>query len=107
MLSTPAPAAAPPMGGGFGGLIDTGPTNAGGLNDLFSIQSALPGSGYVAPPTVGVSSDVKRCIFTVGKIAEKAVCSSVFLTTWHCTLSAEITKNALLQTFFLRFCPLG
>jgi len=36
----------------------------------------------------------------VGKIAEKAVCGSVFLTIWHCNLSAELTKNALLQTVF-------
>jgi len=41
----------------------------------------------------------------VGKIAEKTVCKSV---TWHCILSAELTKNALFQTvFFWRFCPLG
>jgi len=26
------------------------------------------------------------------------VCRSVFLTTWHCILSARLTKNALLQT---------
>jgi len=32
----------------------------------------------------------------VGKIAEKAVWSSVFLTIWHCVLSAELT-----------ICPLG
>jgi len=36
----------------------------------------------------------------VGKIAEKAVCKSVFMTIWH-------NKNALLQTVFWRFCPLG
>jgi len=35
--------------------------------------------------------------FPVGKIAEKAVFRSVFLT----ILSAELTKNALLQTVFL------
>jgi len=29
-------------------------------------------------------------------------CRSVFLTIWHCILSAE----ALLQTVFWRFCPL-
>jgi len=34
----------------------------------------------------------------VGKIAQKAVCRSVFLTTWHCILNAELRKNALLQT---------
>jgi len=48
MLSTPAPA--PSMGGG---LIDTGSSaGGGGLNDLFSIQGALPGAGYVGPQTV-------------------------------------------------------
>jgi len=31
------------------------------------------------------------------KIAEKVVCRSVFLTIWHCILSAQLTKN----TFFL------
>jgi len=36
----------------------------------------------------------------VGKIAEKAVCRSLFLTTWHCMLSAELTKYALFQTVF-------
>jgi len=30
---------------------------------------------------------------------------SVFLTIWHCILSAEL--NALLQTVFWLFCPLG
>jgi len=29
----------------------------------------------------------------VGKIAEKAVYMSVFLITWHCILSAELTKT--------------
>jgi len=46
--------------------------------------------------------------FLVGEIADKAVRRSVFLTIWHCVLSAELTKNALLQTvLFWRFCPLG
>jgi len=27
----------------------------------------------------------------MGKIAEKAVCGGVFLTTWHCILSAEFS----------------
>jgi len=31
--------------------------------------------------------------FLVGKIAEKAVCRSVFLTMWHCILSAVLTKT--------------
>jgi len=44
----------------------------------------------------------------VGKIAEKAVYRRVFLTIWHCSLSTELTKNALLQTVFLGlFCPLA
>jgi len=30
----------------------------------------------------------------VGKIPEKAVCGSVFLTIWHHILSAELTKIA-------------
>ena len=75
MLSTPAPAAAPPMGGGgFGGLIDTGAPvsggGAGGLNDLFSIQSALPGSGFVAPPTVRIVWHVQT---NPAKLQEKAM----------------------------------
>jgi len=28
--------------------------------------------------------------FSVSKIAEKAVCGSEFLTTWHCILSTEL-----------------
>jgi len=39
----------------------------------------------------------------VGKIAEKAVCRSAFLTTWHCIFSAEVTKSAPLQTVFWHF----
>jgi len=31
-----------------------------------------------------------------GKITEKAVCRSVFLTIPHCIFSAELTKNALI-----------
>jgi len=31
----------------------------------------------------------------VGKIAEKTVCMSIFLTIWHCILSAELTKTRL------------
>jgi len=38
---------------------------------------------------------------SVGKIAKKAVSSgSVFLTTWHCILSAELTK---MHSFRLSF----
>jgi len=29
----------------------------------------------------------------VDKIAEKAVCRSVFLTTWHCILSATVGES--------------
>jgi len=40
----------------------------------------------------------------VGKIAEKAVCKSVFFT----ILSAELKKNALFQiVFFLAILPTG
>jgi len=35
------------------------------------------------------SCTVTRTRYLVGKIAEKAVCRSVFLTIWHCILSAE------------------
>jgi len=36
----------------------------------------------------------------VGKITEKAVCMSVFLTTWHCFLSAELIKTHSFRLFF-------
>jgi len=36
-------------------------------------------------------------MYLVGKIAKKAVCSSVFLTTWHC----------ILLFFFLTILPTG
>jgi len=36
----------------------------------------------------------------VGKIAEKAVCGSVFLTTWHCILSTELEKRTSSDWFF-------
>jgi len=36
----------------------------------------------------------------VGKIAEKAVSRSVFLTTWHMYFECRINKNSLLQTVF-------
>ena len=49
MLSTPAPA--PTSTNSATGLIDTS-SSGGGLNDLFSIQGALPGAGYVPPQTV-------------------------------------------------------
>jgi len=43
--------------------------------------------------------------YPVGKIAEKAFCRSVFLTKWHCILSADI--NTLLQTVILAVLPTG
>jgi len=36
----------------------------------------------------------------MGKIAEKAICGSVFLTIWHCILSAELTKMHSSRLFF-------
>jgi len=41
------------------------------------------------------------------KPLKKQSVRSVFLTIWHCTLSAALTKNALLETVFWRFCALG
>jgi len=38
--------------------------------------------------------------FPAGKIAGKAVCRCVFLTTWHCVLSAELTKTHSFKLFF-------
>jgi len=43
----------------------------------------------------------------VGKIGEKAVCRSAFLTTCHCILSAELIKAHSFRLFVCRFCPLG
>jgi len=37
------------------------------------------------------------CLFPV----EFPVCRSVFLSIWHCNLSAELTKSHSLQTVFL------
>jgi len=49
---------------------------------------------------------MSRCVviynLPVGKIAEKAVCRSV----WHCILSVELTKTHSCRPFFWRFCPL-
>jgi len=36
----------------------------------------------------------------VSQWAEKAVCRSVFLTIWHCILSAEITKTHSFRLLF-------
>jgi len=56
---------------------------------------------------VKMQNELSRLSFPVGKIAEKAVCKSVFLTIWHCILSAELTKHALLQTAFSAILPTG
>ena len=50
MLSTPAPASSANVM--FNAPVQPAVGGGGGLNDLFSIQGALPGAGYVAPPTV-------------------------------------------------------
>jgi len=39
----------------------------------------------------------------VGKIAEKAARRSVFLTVWHCIMSAELTKTHSFRLFFCDF----
>jgi len=44
-----------------------------------------------------------RLSHPVGKIAEKAVFRSVFLTIWHCVLSAELTKTHYYRLFFGHF----
>jgi len=46
-------------------------------------------------------------IIKVVKIAEKAVCRRVFLTTWHCVLSAELTKTHSSRLFFGDFAHWG
>jgi len=46
-------------------------------------------------------------MYPVDNIAEKAVCRSVFLTIWHCNLSAELTKTLSFRRLFWRFYPLG
>jgi len=42
----------------------------------------------------------------VAKSPEKAVCRSIFLTTWHSILSAELTKTHPSRLFFWWFCPI-
>jgi len=37
----------------------------------------------------------------VGKIAEKAVCRSVFLITWHYNLSAELIEDCFLAIYYV------
>jgi len=46
-------------------------------------------------------------LIPVGKIAEKEVCQSIFLTIWHCISSVELTKTHSFRLFFSRFCLLG
>jgi len=38
--------------------------------------------------------------FSVGKIAEKPICRNVFLTIWHCILSAELKTHSFRLFFF-------
>jgi len=45
------------------------------------------------------------CFKIAEKIAEKAVSRSVFLTTQHCILSAELTKMHFFRLFFDDFAP--
>jgi len=48
-----------------------------------------------------INSGYERiCYNPVGKIAENAVCRSVFFTIWHCILSAELTKPHSFRRFF-------
>jgi len=51
------------------------------------------------------TSNFRNSYNPVGKIAEKAVCRSVFLTTWHCILSVELTKTHLFR--LLAILPTG
>jgi len=43
--------------------------------------------------------------FPVGAKSPKKQSVGVFLTTWHCILGAELTKNVLLQTVVLTNSP--
>jgi len=49
----------------------------------------------------------KLCNNPVGKIVEKAVYRIVFFDNMALYFECRNNKNALLQTFFWRFCPLG
>jgi len=55
---------------------------------------------YVGPGAFNDPDMVFIFAIPVGKIAEKAVCRSVFLTMWHCILSAELTKMHCFRLFF-------
>jgi len=59
--------------------------------------------GDIYPKTLRVCNNYTQW----AKSPKKTVCRSVFLATWHCILSAEMTKNALLQTIFWGFFPTG
>lgn len=66
MLSAPAPAPAP-----SGGLIDTGAPTPGGLNDLFSIQGALPSNGYVPNPSIFLPASKGKGLEISGTFARR------------------------------------
>lgn len=66
MLSAPAPAPAP-----SGGLIDTGAPAAGGLNDLFSIQGALPSNGHVPNPSIFLPASKGKGLEISGTFARR------------------------------------
>jgi len=67
------------------------------LKDLSLKIKFIKISGHLADPSL-----------PAGKIVGKAVCRSVFLTTWHCIIfSAKLTKNTLFQTVFLAILPTG
>jgi len=75
-----------------------------------SRRSALPDTLYYLkysfPSNLIVYKARKEfsCLHPVGKIGEKAVCSSVYF--WQ-HLNNELTKMHFLRLFFWRFCPLG
>jgi len=46
-------------------------------------------------------------LLSMGKITENAVYRSVFLAIWHCILSTEFYKDALLPTAYLAILPTG
>jgi len=70
-------------------------------NNLINIQD-----GHVIRK-YSIVSWISLWLIPVNKIAEKTVCRSVFSTTWHCILSAELTKNTFLRTVFLAILPTG
>jgi len=51
----------------------------------------------------GLSENTKSCLFSMnpsGQNRRKAVCRSVFFTTWHYILSAELTNTHSFRLFF-------